>query len=365
MINVIMNEQKPKILIVDDQLSVHQVFKGLLLSEGYRLTFVTDGQAALDCLPEVQPDTILLDVMMPGMDGFAVCRRLKADARWQHIPVILVTAFNGKGAVAQGLDAGADDFLAKPVNGLELRARVRSMLRIKKQFDELQGTLALREDLANMIVHDMRNPLTAIAGMSELLLLKEESLLPQQIKDITTIKTQAGRLNTFLNDMLLLAKMEQDHLSLNYSQVDLNELIMAEWQNHYVLARSQGINLAIDLPPQTQLHRLDSNLFQRLLDNLLSNAVKFSSSGGTVTLKLWPPSAAEKLRLQVLDEGPGVPEEAKANIFDRFKVAVLRKKNVSQIGLGLAFCKLVVDAHEGHISVADNDPTGAIFTVEI
>lgn len=120
-----------RVLIVDDEPYARTTLEALLIPEGYTLAFAADGREALERLDAFQPDTILLDVMMPEMDGFSMCRQLKARKQWQHIPVILVTALDGKENLVRGLEAGADEFLTKPVNGLELRARVRSMLRVK------------------------------------------------------------------------------------------------------------------------------------------------------------------------------------------------------------------------------------------
>lgn len=137
-------EKQHTILVVDDEESVFEVVEGLLYREGYHLVYVNCGKAALEQIDPVQPDVILLDLMMPNMDGLETCRQLKSNQRWCHIPIIMVTALNSKEDLARSLDAGADDFLAKPINSLELRARVRSMLRIKLQYDALVATQRLR-----------------------------------------------------------------------------------------------------------------------------------------------------------------------------------------------------------------------------
>jgi two-component system sensor histidine kinase/response regulator len=361
-----MNKENPHILIVDDEPSARDALEALLFRQGYDLAFAASGPEALACLNEIKPDVILLDVMMPGMDGFRVCQRLKTDKRWRHIPIILVTAFDSKEDLALGLDAGADDFLPKPVKGLELRARVRSMLRIKKQHDELEATLRLREDLANMIVHDMRNPLTAILGFSQL--LKRNITARDALEDIEVIWTQARRLESFLNDMLMLTKMEKGKLILNRSTVDINQLLLEVQKSHSVIVRSKRINLVTDLPEEARPISLDANLIQRVLDNLISNALEFSPAESTVTLHVEYPGAepaSPHVRIQVLDEGPGIPEKHRDRIFDKFEIVALKKRHIPQIGLGLAFCKMVVEAEGGRISVGANEPKGTVFTVEI
>jgi len=360
------------IFVVDDDPGARETLEALLLPEGYDLAFAASGPEALARLDDLGPDVILLDVMMPDMDGFEVCQRLKGDETWRHIPVILVTALDSKEDLVRGLDAGADEFLSKPVKGQELRARVRSMLRIKKQYDELTAMLQLREDMAGMIVHDMRGPLTAIMGFSQLLLIRS-TLPPEQLDFIERINNQAHRLNSFANDLLMVAKMEQDQFILNRSPLDISQLVLEIEESHGVIARSKGINLIVDLPREASSQvSLDANLFERVLDNLLSNAFKFSPPESTVTLrveylemKTAAPSPGPVVRVQVMDEGPGIAAEDRERVFDKFEVVASKQKAISQIGLGLAFCKLVVEAHGGRISVEANEPQGAVLTVEI
>jgi class 3 adenylate cyclase/DNA-binding response OmpR family regulator len=149
-------KEKQRILIVDDEPNAQYIFESMLLHEGYRLSYASRGREALAQIDELEPDLILLDVMMPEMDGFEVCRHIKSVDRWRHIPVILITALDGKNILVRGLDAGADEFVTKPVTGSELRARVRSMLRIKTQYDllhaqrqQLDAALKLSDKLAN------------------------------------------------------------------------------------------------------------------------------------------------------------------------------------------------------------------------
>ncbi len=197
----------PTVLIIDDEPSARQTMEMLLMREGYQLSFAADAYEALahlDDEDEIPPDVILLDVMMPGMDGFELCQRLKQNPNYQHIPIILVTALDSKQDLARGLEAGADDFLHKPYHGLELRARVRSMLRIKKRHDALQVALQLRQDLANMIVHDIRSPLSSILIACDLL---EPQL--DDTENLEMIRSEASRLSAFLTDMLMLDTKEE------------------------------------------------------------------------------------------------------------------------------------------------------------
>jgi len=365
-------EKRSHILVVDDDPSARETLEALLTQEGYDLTFAASGQQALARLGVLkpEPDAILLDVMMPGLDGFEVCRRIKANEQWQHIPVILVTALDTREDLIHGLDAGADEFLSKPVNGPELRARVRSMLRIKKQFDQLQAVMHLREDLSRMIVHDIRSPLTVI--LMTLFAVRQAIADPRDQAYVDAIEAEARRLDSFMDDLLMMAKMQEDRLILNRSPVSVNEIVQATRDLYSAVAGSKNIDLVAELPEETAPSvSLDENLFRRVLDNLLSNALKFAPSDSTVTLRVDYPEAETGaqdqplVRVKVLDQGPGIPEEHRERIFDQFEIVSLKQGGIRQVGLGLAFCKLAVEAHGGRISVRANEPRGSIFTVEI
>lgn len=139
-----MDNKKHSILLVDDDERIFDVIEGLLMREGYKFTYISSGKVAINSIDELKPDVILLDVMMPELDGIQTCQLIKGNSDWRHIPIIMVTALDSKEDLARCLEAGADDFLSKPINSLELRARVRSMLRIKLQYDVLAATLRLR-----------------------------------------------------------------------------------------------------------------------------------------------------------------------------------------------------------------------------
>ncbi|MCB8985465.1 MAG: hybrid sensor histidine kinase/response regulator [Ardenticatenaceae bacterium] len=354
-------KRQPVVLIVDDDPTAQQTTEMLLLQQGYALHFAASGPEALSRVAPINPDVILLDVMMPGMDGFAVCRELKTAVATQHIPVVLVTALDSKADLARGLEAGADDFIHKPVNGLELRARVRSMLRIKQRHDDLQTTMQLRQDLANMIIHDIRSPLTTITMYCDLL---QQTTTPEGQEALQTITGQVNRLNSYLTDMLMMAKMENGSLVLLRTAVDLSDLVQTVCETYGPLAAQKSVSLELELPLLPLAADLDANLWQRVLDNLLSNALKFSPVGGRIGLRLQP-WANGRFHLQVRDEGPGIAPEHRETIFDKFEIVRAGRRDVKQVGLGLAFCRLVVEAHNGRIYTSANEPHGAIFTVEV
>ena len=178
----------------------------------------------------------------------------------------------------------------------------------------------------------------------------------------------ADRLDSFINDMLMLAKMEHRSLHLNLKESDINQLVLDAEKHFSIVAKSKGIQLNLILPSPPLVISMDSNLFRRIIANLLINALQFSPKNTTVTLNLSAVHTTNNeihLRMQVIDEGQGIPEEYRNRIFEKFEVVDLKKKGVKQIGLGLTFCKMAVDAHGGKIFVRPNNPKGSVFTVEI
>jgi signal transduction histidine kinase len=165
----------------------------------------------------------------------------------------------------------------------------------------------------------------------------------------------------------MAAKMHEDKFVINPKPVDLKRLINKVYEEYEISTRAQNINLTCDLPEEVCLLSLDANLMIRLLENLLSNAVKFSSSGDHITIRLTYPGGADtpQAKLEVLDTGPGVPPEYRERIFEEYEVVSIYESNGPQVGLGLAFCKMAVEAHGGRIYTIDNIPQGAIFVVEL
>lgn len=360
-------EETPRVCIVDDNLIARETLADLLYPENYELMLVESGPSLLARIDQIKPDVLLLDVMMPGMNGFEICQRLRSQPKWQHVPIIMVTALDSKDSLVRGLDAGADEFISKPVNGSELRARVRSMLRIKQQYDELLATLQLREDLAHMLIHDMRTPLATISLYTGLI-LQRNNLAIKDKEGMENIQSQVRHLESFVNDMLLVAKMEQDKLILNCSEQDLGILIGKTVYQYEQLANLKNITITTEIPQEKRPLSLDANLISRTLDNLLSNALKFSPAGSNIQVCLTYLEQAEvdlTARIQIIDQGPGIPEKERRNIFDKFKIISLKQQGLTQIGLGLALCRKVVEAHGGQIYVASNIPTGSVFTVEL
>ena len=356
-------ERKQSLWIVDDEPNGFEVIELLLRREGYHLTYFSSGKDALTELASSLPDVILLDVMMPEIDGIETCRRIKANSQWKPIPIIIVTALDSKEDLARSLAAGADDFLTKPINGVELRARVRSMLRIKQQYDAIQASVNLRRDLSKLVVEDIRQPMSTVLLASHLLL--QSNLEAKDRERAEMVHTAGLEIDAIINGLLRLAKMESGKLVLNLVEVDFNELIEVVVENFGAIAHSQQIQLITKLPQQGRWLTIDADLFHRLFNYLISNAIQSSPAQSKITLEVdYPDESVRKVIIRVTDEGLNISKDLQQSIFTQYESGSLIS-GTSQIGLGLAFCKMVAEAHGGIITIEDNQPQGTVVIVEI
>lgn len=348
------------ILIIDDEPSNFDVIEALLETDNYELYYAANASNALRCLEKNKIDIILLDVMMPEVDGITFCSYLKNNPDYQYIPIIMVTALTEKEDLARCLEAGADDFISKPINFVILQSRIHSMLRIKHQYDHLQLLLKRREEMAEIIVHDLQNPVTSIVLSCEM--LKMTSLDERQNKKLQQITVAGKRLEEQIQTLLTMAKLETGRLVLNPVPMELTPLIEKLIEDFSAICAAKNIKIIPNFQVEKDWAALDSHLFSRIVNNLLSNALKYSPRGKPIEVKLIETS--DSMLLKVVDQGKGVSDEFKEKIFNKYETGIV-ETNVSQTGLGLAFCQMAILAHGGRIYVEDNEPQGAIFTVEI
>lgn len=359
-----------RVLIVDDDPMARETLEAVLRKEGYTIFFAASGNELFQQLAAITPDLILLDVMMPDISGFDICLRLKASASYRHIPIILVTALDSTADLVRGLDSGADEFITKPFRSPELRARVRTMLRIKRQYDALQYMLQTRDLLSNMIVHDMRNPLAAVMLYIQLL-RRRGNLQPEQERYLDMIFNEAQHVSAFLEDMLLLNKLDRGLLTLTRSPLEVDRLFAEVQQKTNSLATTRKVTVEIVDPPTVEGLEVDLVLFQRALENMLAHAIKSAPPNSTVTLAAdtGPTGATEsvapRLRIHVQNAGSHLPTEDLERLFDKFAVMTLKDQVSAHVGLGLAYCRMVVEAHGGRAFAANVEPQGLRFTIEL
>jgi signal transduction histidine kinase/HPt (histidine-containing phosphotransfer) domain-containing protein len=357
-----------KILIVDDDPSNRLIARNALRPDGHHLLEASDGVEALEMLSQHSVDVVLMDVMMPRMDGFQACRVLKSQLETQKIPILLVTALDEHSDRLVGIEAGADDFILKPIDAKEVALRVSNAVRSKRLVDEVQNNLErlqrleeLRDGLATMLVHDMRTPLTGIAGFAKL--LRDSGcgpLNPVQLRYVERIAALSAVLVEMVTTILDTSRLESDELPVTLEEHDLVALIGEETE---ALAGLPGWLVQVEAPLSLNIP-CDAILLRRVMANLLSNAHKYSPGGETIQVAV--KVRAGRVRVEVSDRGPGVPPDMRGKIFEKFaQVESGSQRHAYSSGLGLTFCKLVVEKHQGEIGVDSPEGGGSTFWFEL
>ena len=357
-----------KILVVDDEPHNVTLLRDLLESRGYTVVTASDGERGLALARESRPDVVLLDVMMPRLNGFDACRRIKAEQRTAIIPVLLVTSLDARQDRLAGIDAGANDFITKPIDTADLLLRVRNAVVAKRLHDQIANQLSqlrelerARDTLTHMIVHDLRSPLTGLRGYLELLRTSANGNA-EVLAYATEADVIAGRLTEMISQVLDVSRLESGQMPLSLKEINLVELLPAAVAS--LGPPPTGVELAYDLPSSPVMVTCDPELISRVLTNLVGNAYKFTPSGGRVRVGL--EDDTDRVRFTVTDNGPGIPPEFRGLIFEKFGQAPLgRATGARSSGLGLNFCKLAVDAHRGKIGMEAAQSGGSRFWVEL
>jgi two-component system, sensor histidine kinase and response regulator len=353
-----------RILAVDDNVENLRLLESILSVDGHEVRAATSGESGLRAVAAGFPELVLLDVDMPGMGGYEVCRRMKADSTAIQVPVLFLSAHNSLDAKLEGFEAGGQDYVTKPFLAAEVLARVRMHLRVaraeqglKESLDRLRELERLRDDLVHLVVHDMRSPLTGICGNLELAAMEAKSLGHEKLGNrIRKAVDSAMTLNNLSNTMLDVSRMEDGKMPVCLADCDPAELARHAWARlgstveHHRLALAGG-------PPTL---RCDRDLTLRVLQNLFSNAIQHAPFETEIRVRCLAVDGG--VRVEVLDQGRGVPDAQRALIFEKFRqVEEHRKSGYHSAGLGLTFCKLAVEAQGGEIGVENAPGAGALF----
>ncbi|MEH2255396.1 hybrid sensor histidine kinase/response regulator [Nostoc sp.] len=369
--SVVENNKIYRILAVDDTQDNLILVQAILESEGYEIDLASDGIKALRQIEQSPPDLILLDVMMPGIDGYEVTRRIRNNPAISYIPILLITAFH-QSSVVEGLDAGADDFIRKPFDTDELLARVRSLLRLKHSLDEQQKMARQREDFVSRLTHDLRTPLVAADRMLNLFEMETFCKISLEMKQAIAVMIRSNQnLMEMVNTLLEVYRFEAGKKTLNWEECDLCEISQEVVSELSPLTNEKGLTLEIDT---RELDLLSQNAgmimgdrleLRRVLNNLIANAIKFTDTGGII-IRIYEtssnPGDPDSVIIEVQDTGYGIAPEDQATIFERFRQG--RNKR-SGSGLGLHLSHRIVKGHAGTIKVVSELGKGSLFTVQL
>lgn len=353
--------KQPTVLVVDDIAENVELLEAYLVPEKYDVITAFNGIEALEKIRKIPTDIVLLDVMMPQMDGFEVCKILKTDPHTQFIPVVMVTALKERNDKIKGIEAGADDFLTKPIDRVELLTRIKSLIRVKCLHDDLEQSYQTlqelqhtKERLMQMIIHDLKNPLTGVKANLEIVGFED---LGDTRECLEAAQRSCDLLFNMIQDLLDISRMEEGKLSLNREMLALPEIVSQAVREIEVPAHAEDKAVSIDLPADLPRFNADRNFMYRTLSNLLINAVKHTGRGGTITVRASRQNST--LRVEVVDTGHGIPPEYHEKIFEKF--AQVESSRRSGSGLGLTFCKMAIEAHNGRIWVESETGKGSTF----
>lgn len=357
---------KARMLVVDDDPRSRKLLEGFLLAEGYEVHTAPDGPTALSMARRDPPDVVLLDVMMPEMTGYDVCKILKEEPETRACQVMLVTALDSTPDQVTGLDTGADDYLPKPVHRDEFLAKVRALVRARRLIEELEDArnelsqrnaeLQLKKTLAQTLVHDLKSPLSAILGNLDLLKHRGD---PQLHYLIDRSKLGAKRMLKMILNLLDVEGLEEGRMKPSMERVDLADLVRATLDEASVTAEQREIRIELHADGSVWAEA-DPALTRRVADNLVSNALTYAPKGSRIDVSV--AYCDEGVEVAVSDEGPGVPENMREKIFEKYEQHDVRDAGVSiNRGLGLTFCRLAVEAQGGTIWIDRAPGGGACF----
>ena len=354
-----------RILVADDEEKNRMLLRDILEAQGHQVAFAEDGQQAIEKAFANQQDVVVLDVMMPKMNGYEVCRQLRTDARTAHLPILMVTALTDRADRLKGIQAGANDFLAKPIDAEEIRLRVKNAVLAKHLYDKVQDDYArlkelenLRDNLTHMIVHDMRSPLMSVSGAYDIIMDEQDRLSSTQKEFLIMGRHASRELIEMVTSLLDVSRMEAGQMPLNRIPCDIRSIALASVDSMTVLARKRKLTLSVT--GDSVSADVDHDIILRIFSNLLGNAIKFSPANGAIGIDI--SSTSTDVRVTVTDQGYGIPSEYQQRIFEKFGQVKCRKENkMYSTGLGLTFCKMAVEAHGGQIGVVSRVDEGSRF----
>jgi signal transduction histidine kinase len=351
-----------KVLIVDDNPKALAIAKARLKKEMLEIFCVENGKRCMEIARKEKPDLILLDVDMPDMSGFEACQILKDDAVLCTIPVIFLTASDDNEDRVKGLDLGAVDYVTKPFDVFELRARVRAALRTKQLQDqlatlnheleerveqrtsEIKQLLGQKDAFVNQLSHDLKTPLTPLVALLPMLANRTED--PESKRMLELVMDNVGYMKNLTERTLQLARLNSPSVQLKSEKVDLVSEIGNLIDSLSPVFEEKGIKVVNNTTPPLDVD-VDRVLIKELLHNLISNAVKYTNGNGVITFDNF--FNDDNVEILISDNGVGIEAEQLSHIFEEFYKVDTSRHDRSSTGLGLAICKRIIERHGGSI----------------
>ncbi len=349
------------ILVVDDFPDTLALYDALLSDEGHRVRTASSGVEALRMVDETEPEIVLLDVSMPGMDGVEVLRRLRLRRGGGPAVLMLTAARREPNAIEAGLKEGADAYLTKPIESRELLARTRAALESYRLKRMLEGQ---RRDHIAMLVHDLRHPLSSLGLIAEV--LQADDLPAEERRaSVEQIRSMCGEMARLVDGVLVASRLEAGLFTVEKRATTVGEVVKPMLAVFSPLATRRRVTLTFDGSVEQPI-LLDAQNLRQAIDNLVANALKFTPRGGKVRVHVVREKIDGESRIvfEISDTGPGIAPAERATIFDRYKQGA-RGRAAGGAGLGLAIARGIAEAHGGTISVGEVAGGGAMFRIAL
>lgn len=357
-----------QILLVDDDRLNRRVLRAILQSERYIISEAETGEDAVLQFADFKPDLVLMDVMLPGINGFEACRQIKKIPGSDIVPVIFITAKNESDDVVEGMTAGGVDYLPKPYRPKEALARIRThlhnrelVLQQRVLVDQLSKANATKNRVLGMAAHDLRNPLVSIRGLAEF--LKDGTvgaLSTEQAELVETIHSASQQMLELLNELLDMSVIESGELKIRLDEENFGDLIEKSIHLNTINASKKKMAIAFQKGALPGMVHIDGQKIKQVVDNLLSNAIKYSPPGSIITVEATTDEG--KCSLAVKDQGPGIPVNEHDRLFKDFGLLSVKPTGGEKsTGLGLAICRKIIEAHGGNITAENLPDRGCMF----
>jgi signal transduction histidine kinase len=352
-----------RLLVVDDDVAVIE-YLGRLLKEFAQISFATNGEDALRLAEQHRPDLVLLDVEMPGLGGFEVCQRLRATPGLADLPIIFATSHADAATEAHALKLGANDFLRKPFDDVQVLARLRTRERdrvqaLARRKQEAAAARRTTTDMLSYIAHEIGNPVNVIKGFAQL--MQAERMSASQADKLAHILEAVGNLSGLLTDLSEFARMAAGQFPIELRDVDLRGLARQACSQIDSQAGDAGLELTPPPPAAPVFVKADVRRLRQCLDNLLSNAIKYGNDGGSIEVEL--EARGEHIVVAVQDHGAGLSEAQQAHLFEPYNRLGRDTGSIPGTGLGLALTRDLVHAMGGRLEVRSSPGRGCRFEI--
>ena len=356
------NNLASKILVVDDIPKNIQLVAQVLTREGFIVDFAQSGDAALKHVSNNVYDLIFLDIMMPEMDGFEVCRRLKTNQLTAEIPVIFITAKTDAESIAKAFELGGVDYITKPFIAAELVARAKTHITIRKQRSELQELISVRDKLFSIIGHDLRGPIGSTSQMLNIILADASDFDKDKLLEILNLtRNQVDQVYYLLENLLDWTAGQRNKMIVNIQQIDILTAINESISILSGLVADKNLKLQIN-NSKTFMVLADERMLKTILRNLISNAIKFSYHVGIIVID-YQQYGDKKLRIKIIDQGTGMSTENVVKLLtSKEGITSLGTSNEKGTGLGIRLCREFLEKMYSQLMIESFVNQGSIFS---